>query len=187
MSISKNRKLNKEIMNQKRIRKVITSQQQNRKRACKGKRKSTLPCHQGSPSTNDNQRSLNGHHTVVNLSNAVLSPAEVGLLSKGVSYCPKPPRLNSCQLHQDFQQFVRRIRLKEFFCDEKDEENSNGDRTINSFQRKSGWAPPPNRDMALETYVKAIKRDVDEGLHRSPKRCHWDNLTREERRPLKKC
>ena len=52
--------------------------------------------------------------TVINLSNIQLSPAEVSLLEKGLSFCPKPPRPNTFELKKDLQEFSRRLRLKEF-------------------------------------------------------------------------
>ena len=37
---------------------------------------------------------------------------------------------------------------------------------------------------ALETYVKAVKQDVDKAIHQVPKKHHCDNLTPEERKAL---
>ena len=43
--------------------------------------------------------------------------------------------------------------------------------------------PPPNRDAALETYIKAIEKDINKAVLQSPKK-HHDNLTSEERQAL---
>ena len=122
---------------------------------------------------------------MVNLSNALLSPAKVSLLLKGLCFCPTPPRLNSYLFQQDFPQFVCRIQLKEYFYNEEEEDKDSGDQLINPFRKKFRWIPPSNRDIALETYVKAIKHDIDEVLRQLLKRHRWDNLTRRERRALK--
>ena len=90
--------------------------------------------------------------------------------------------MDTYQLQRDFQQFTRRLRLKEFFYNEETECE---DQAINPFRRKSGWAPPPNRDVGLETYVRAVKQDIDQALHQMSKRYRWDNLTSEERKALK--
>ena len=52
--------------------------------------------------------------TVVNLSECPLSSDEVQLLSKGLSFCPTPPHLNSTQVLDDLERYNRRLRLKNF-------------------------------------------------------------------------
>ena len=59
--------------------------------------------------------SVQNTNTVVNLSQIPLSKDEVNLLSKGLSFCSKPSRFNTFQLKQDFKDFVRRLRLREYF------------------------------------------------------------------------
>ena len=51
---------------------------------------------------------------VVNLSTVDLSEAEVKLLSKGLSFCPIPQKIDWIELKADLEDFSRRLRLKEW-------------------------------------------------------------------------
>ena len=95
---------------------------------------------------------------VVNLSGVALSTDESILLSKGLSFCPTPRRLDADRTLDDLEGFFRRLRLKEFFAD-SDVEDSNEERL---FRPTSTWMPPKGKDGALETYVKTVRRDVRE-------------------------
>ena len=104
---------------------------------------------------------------VVNLSQKELSSAEVSLLSKGLSSCPTPPRLNSFDLRQDFLDFAHRLRLQEYFYGRED---TSDDTNPYRFQRKSGWTPPKkNRDVALKSYIKAVDKDITKAGLQKPK------------------
>ena len=83
--------------------------------------------------------------TVINLSVSQLSDAEIALLSKGLSFCPTPPSVNTEQLREDFERFFRRIRLKKFFSDRASEEDSC------PFKPPSTWTPPRVRNVALRS------------------------------------
>ena len=72
--------------------------------------------------------------------------------SRGLSFFPKPFKIDRFQIKEDFQQFFRKLPLKEFFYE------SEGDsEEIPRFRRKSKWTPLCNRYPALETYIKAVK------------------------------
>ena len=92
--------------------------------------------------------------TVINLSGSQLSDAEMALLSKGLSFCPTPPSVNTEQLRDDFERFFRRIRLKEFFSDRASEED------LHPFKPPSTctctWMPPRGRNVALEVYIRTV-------------------------------
>ena len=118
-------------------------------------------------------------HAVVNISGSELSTSEISVLSKGLSFCPKPPRIESFQLRQDLARFIRRLRLKEYFFCEDDNDNE-----YSPFRKRSHWTPPPNRNMALETYIKALMKDFEKELHQRPKKFYRDNLTKDEREAL---
>ena len=66
------------------------------------------------PSPSDNRR-VQSTNTVVNLLQMPLSEDEMSLVSKGLSFCPKPRRINTFQLKQDFKDYTRRLRLREYF------------------------------------------------------------------------
>ena len=73
--------------------------------------------------------------------------------------------------------------MKEFLYES---EGDNGE--IPRFRKKSKWTPPCNRDLALETYIKAVKDDI----HRAHPSCTrpWSpksstrNLSSRERKAL---
>ena len=75
--------------------------------------------------------------------------AEIGLLSKGLIFCPRPPIIVVFLLRVDLQQRSRRLRLKDFFADKERNDNE-----YNPFKNKSNWTPPQNRNPALEAYIK---------------------------------
>ena len=119
------------------------------------------------------------HHTVVNISNIPLSNNKKDFLSRGLSFFPKPSKIDQFQLEQDIQQFFRRLRLKEFFHKLEGDNDE-----IPWFRRKSKWTPPCNRDLALETYIKAIKNDIHRALDHDPRNHPHKNLTSWERKAL---
>ena len=90
---------------------------------------------------------------MVNLSDIELTEAEHHLLSKGLKFAPKPPRINIFQLKQDLEDFDRRLRLRKFFYDPQDEEETPQRR---QFKEKSTWTPHRNREAPLETYIRAV-------------------------------
>ena len=49
-----------------------------------------------------------------------LTLAENSLLSKGLSFCPIPEEIDIFALKKDIAEYVRRLRLKEFFYDDQD-------------------------------------------------------------------
>ena len=62
--------------------------------------------------------------TVVNLSGIALEEAEINLLSKGLSFCPSPRHIRKEEILDDLEKYFRRLRLKEFFLEEEEEEDS---------------------------------------------------------------
>jgi hypothetical protein len=59
------------------------------------------------------------YNVVVNLSSKPLNSAESSLLSKGLIFFPNPPRINVRELHEDLDQFARRLRKKNIFIQRK--------------------------------------------------------------------
>ena len=62
--------------------------------------------------------------TVVNLSVTALEEAEINLLSKGLSFFPTPRHIRKEEILDDLEKYFRRLRLKEFFLEEEEEEDS---------------------------------------------------------------
>ena len=119
--------------------------------------------------------------TVVNLSGIPLSEAETSLLSKGLSFCPTPPQLQTVQLENDLESYFRRLRLREFFLDEETDNSA----PVHPFKPLSSWMPPKGRDQTLETYIKAVRSDTLSHTNNTPRHRAFDNLRPDERQALK--
>ena len=61
-------------------------------------------------------------------------------------------------LKKDVLEFVRHIRLKEYFY--KDEDVDGNFSEIPAFRRKSVWCPDKNRDIFLEAYASALENKI---------------------------
>ena len=109
-----------------------------------------------------------------------LSPSEISLLSKDLTFCPLPSRPDTFQLKKDFVQFSRRLRLKEYFWDSEDDDQVT---TYKPLKSASTWTPPPNWDAAVESYIKVINDNIQEQVQR-PRKSRRGNLTKEEREAL---
>ncbi|KAL9958229.1 hypothetical protein ACROYT_G035215, partial [Oculina patagonica] len=120
-----------------------------------------------------------GNHIVVNLSKRELSEAEISLLSKGLKFCPTPEKVDVYNLRKDIREFVRRIRLREFFYCDDEVDGAFSD--IPTFRNRSAWCPEKNREMAVEAYVEALENAI---LSHDFETSHQRNLTREEQRAL---
>ena len=117
---------------------------------------------------------------MINLSGVALDDQEINLLSRGLSFCPTPRQANNEIILDDLEGYFRRLRLKEFFLDEE-EENDNAE-TQSQFRPSSKWMPPKGRDTALETYIKKVRTDVERQLEANKnKRCK-DNLPSVEKK-----
>ena len=121
-----------------------------------------------------------GLQVVVNLSHRTLSEAENALLSKGLSFCPTPAEIDVYTLRKDVLNYVRRIRLKEYFY--SDEETDGDFSEIPAYRKKSSWCPYKNRDLFLEAYASALEEKIFRESNLKEK-CHR-NLTKEEQKAL---
>ena len=114
---------------------------------------------------------------VVNLSSVDLSEAEIKLLSKGLSFCPTPRKVDWIELRADAEDFSCRLRLKEYFhgC-----ESSQYISDPNPFKKKSTWTPNKDRDLGLELFVQLLKNDI---LNSKPSKIA-ENISKSEREAL---
>ena len=78
-----------------------------------------------------------GLQVVVNLSHRILIEADNALLSKGLSFCPTATEIGLYTLRKDVLNYVRRIRLKEYFY--SDEESDGDFSEIPAFRETSSW------------------------------------------------
>lgn len=86
---------------------------------------------------------------IINLSGRDLNETEIGLLKHGLKFTPTPKKDN-VDLIADTDEFCRKLRLKEFFQNSADEDES-------FVRNKKGFRPPHNRDKHLEEYITCLK------------------------------
>ena len=120
-----------------------------------------------------------GDRIVVNLSKRHLTEAEISLLSKGLKFCPTPERIDVYNVRKDIRDYIRRIRLREYFYCEDDVDGDFSE--MPALRTKSTWCPERNREMAIEAYVEALERTIPS--HDLNVKCQR-NLTQDEQRAL---
>lgn len=99
------------------------------------------------------------------------------LLNKNLNFCPRPKEFNRSDLNNDINKFCRRIKIRAHF-------GSNSKEQLPEEQifakRNSTWTPSYT-DHTVETFIAAIKHDIDNSKTKPlPK----DNLTPKEREAL---
>jgi predicted GIY-YIG superfamily endonuclease len=117
-------------------------------------------------------------NTVVNISNLELTDAEIKLLSKGLSFCPRPKTYDRGKLKNDTEEFIRRLRLKAHFAlqpTNKSKENISCDQP--TFRKKSNWTPPKSSIPNLEAFINSVENDTSRHINHTNK---YSNLTKEE-------
>ena len=90
------------------------------------------------------------------------------MLSKGLNFCPNPPKINVRELDEDLDQFARRLRIKEYFHSKKetsedlstDESDMKEVIDIPRFVKKSNWIPKPSKNTRLESVIDLIRSDI---------------------------
>ena len=111
---------------------------------------------------------------VVNLSNRILSPAEISLLSKGLKFIPTPSSINKAKIKENLEVFGRKLRLKWHF---KDKDNFS---PLDPFVEKSKFSP--KGDAMIEVYMSCLEEKI---LNMADNfKPSYNNLTREERTAL---
>ena len=88
--------------------------------------------------------------TVTNLSTYSLTAGEISLLSKGVKFIPDKKKVNHVKLLADLNEWERRMRLREYFYREKEDEDESKDEQFEDqkfrVKRKSFFTPAKGRD-----------------------------------------
>ena len=116
----------------------------------------------------------------MNLSRRKLTDGEFALLSKGLNFFPTPTNLDRFKLCKDINEFIRRIRLKEYFYEDKVGEKFSN---FPGFRRKSIWSPERGREIAIEAYAQAVEEEILSSLNNG--RSVYGNLSSLERKALK--
>ena len=127
-----------------------------------------------------------GKETVVNLSSRPLTDDEFRLLGKGLKFCPKPKPHDVIKLAEETFKFSRRLRLKEFFAPDPEEDETNdldneNDEILKVKKEQSSFVPPAGRDSSLDFYIEAITHEI---LQNSKKYKYICNLSAGERKAL---
>ena len=85
--------------------------------------------------------------TIFNLSDRVLTDAEIKILEKGLDFAPLQCKINEPELKQDFKDFCRSMRLKWYFLDEWQQFSETP-----AFSAKSSRNPPRGHS-CLEVFL----------------------------------
>ena len=118
---------------------------------------------------------------VVNLSDRVLSVAEISLLSEGLKFCPTPLELDRSPIKRDLKEFSRKIKCKAYFL--SGTFNEEGGLGFRQFREKSPWCPSVNElNPVINVYLKQLKARVDEIDERGS---NFSNLLSDEQDALK--
>jgi hypothetical protein len=120
--------------------------------------------------------------TVVNLSNRPLTDSETNLLSLGLSFCPTNKPATKTELHAEYLEFDRKVRLNHYFKKQRDyqkesesEPESDKEDTGTTTKRKkkgnTGWTPPHGLNTHLDLYLNLTSKELSEHIPR-PKQRH---------------
>ena len=133
---------------------------------------------------------------VYNLSSKILSPSELSVLELGLSFSPSSKPVDNDLLATDVFQFVRKLKLREYF-EERNNEGSNVLEDIPSVdedrdpmkwqERNPSWYPEKvrmNRSEGLSRWVDGIL-DCINGELTTNKSKLFNNLSNDQRQALK--
>lgn len=137
-----------------------------------------------------NSKHLAAENNIVNLSTYTLSKHELSLLNKGLSFIPKPKRIDTDDIKEGIsklknQMISKTIKKQHRSLNSTVPDSYNPFLTLNKFREK-----PKNRDSSqstnqtLNSFLKKTDETVDNILHHLTQ-SHTDNLTRGERIALK--
>ncbi|KAJ8022624.1 hypothetical protein HOLleu_37578 [Holothuria leucospilota] len=116
--------------------------------------------------------------TVFNLSSKPLSITQSNLLEQGLSFCPsnEVDRVQPCS---DFEQFVRKTRIKEFF---REQSNEPWTKPIN--YKPSPWTPPSGRNSYIDAFVDAARKHLDSFLLNKDNITPAHNITKTQKKAI---
>ena len=121
-----------------------------------------------------------------------MSETERNVLELGLTFCPSQKNYNKEQISLDFFQFIRRLRLREYFFVNKGLTSNQSDDTIDERynlkwkEKNSEWYPDYvkyNRSEGLETFISNVTKDIN-SLLKDKERKFWNNLTASQREAI---
>ena len=118
------------------------------------------------PVTNEAEKTINSRENIdctiptelksINLSQRDLNTGEIHLLEHGLKFTPTP-KSDKVDVVTDTEEFCRKLRLKEFFQNE-----NNND--ISLVKNNKGFKPPLNRDKHLEDYISCLRNTANSNV-----------------------
>ena len=134
---------------------------------------------------------------IYNISDRVLTEIEKSVLECGLSYSPSQKEYNKENLAYDLYQFIRKLKLCEYFSQQPDDSQSNSqhlaptqngeDRTDMKWKEKHpDWYPDyvrNNRSIGLTKWIESITNDFNDNLKLNDSK-FWNNMTKEKRNAL---
>ncbi|MCG7874810.1 MAG: GIY-YIG nuclease family protein [Candidatus Thiodiazotropha endolucinida] len=87
---------------------------------------------------------------IYNLSNRRLNEVEKSVLLMGLKFTPTPEKNNPREVNDDVTEFVRKIRLLEYFSGVENKD-------VSLVKNKSNFTPPNGRNESLDTYAATTK------------------------------
>ncbi|XP_028402123.1 uncharacterized protein LOC114525116 [Dendronephthya gigantea] len=110
------------------------------------------------------------------MSSRELSNEEINLLERGLKFTPTPKQ-NRSELKTDIQEFTRRMRLLEFFNNQRPNEDT--DKSL--VKNPSNFVPPKSEDRYLNMFIEATAN-----YHKHDTTAKKNNLSRAEQDALDK-
>ena len=99
------------------------------------------------------------------MSSGSLTDDEFHLLDKGLRFCPKPKPHDVIKLAEETFKFSRRLRLKEFFApdpeeNETDDLDNESDEIPKVNKEQSSFVPPAGRDSSLDFNIEVVTHEI---------------------------
>ncbi|KAJ8019196.1 hypothetical protein HOLleu_42367 [Holothuria leucospilota] len=117
----------------------------------------------------------------MNLSDYTLSKHEEDVLQNSLKFCPSRP-LDQVGLCHDFSDFVRRIRLKEYFNEDPPSQAP----TSLPTHKRSEWTPPEGRNYYIDKFAKTARSHLDSFLSEQSKQKTNVNIPSAQTQAIKK-
>ena len=135
-----------------------------------------------------NRQQLPNNSKVINLSQRELSADEISVLELGLNFCPSVQHYNKEQLAEDCYNFIRRLKLREYFYKDEvttpEDDISDEDRCeLNWASKNPDWYP----EEVIEGRSEGLVKFIDEFLKGTRKTLetnettYWNNLTSKQR------
>ena len=111
-----------------------------------------------------------------NLSDFTLGEDTIRLLSKGLTFIPKPIFEKRATLRREVEDFIRKLRLKYMF--------RNRDQPVPELYRKTGYDPGKTGSITLERFIDELRETLFMVIKQRPSKPPKDNLGPRMRRAL---